>query len=85
MKDIACEQDIDDWVAHYDLTLEVGEHHSTLEELTRLGGRRLDPHRKRQAQRHRDAARTAQSEQCDHAEDHRAHGDPDACEFLKNA
>ncbi len=32
-----------------------------------------------------DAARQAQSGQCNHARDHCEHGDPDACEFLQEA
>jgi len=85
VKAIAREQGIDDWLAHYDPTLGIDEHRSTFEEITPSGGKRLDAHEEREAQRHRDAARTAQSEQCNHAEDHCRHGDPDACEFLKNA
>jgi hypothetical protein len=85
VKAIAAEQGIDDWLAHYDPTLTVDEHRSTLEEIQASGGRRMDAHEEREAQRHRDAARTAQSEQCDHAEDHCRHGDPEACEFLRDA
>jgi hypothetical protein len=49
------------------------------------GGRRLDANEGRQAARARDAARAQQSSECDHAADHCEHGDPEACEFLKNA
>jgi len=85
VKAIAREQGIDDWLAHYDPTLGVDEHRSTFEEITPSGGRHLDSHEERQAQRRRDAARTAQSEQCDHARGHCQNGDPSACEFLRDA
>jgi len=85
VKAIAREQGIDDWLAHYDPALGVDEHRSTFEEITPSGGRRLDSHEEREAQRRRDAARTAQGEQCDHARGHCENGDPDACEFLRDA
>lgn len=56
VKAIAREQGIDDWLAHYDPTPEVDEHRSTFEGLTPSGGRRMDAHEERQAQRRRDSA-----------------------------
>ena len=84
VKALAVEEGIDDWLSHYDPTLTVDEHRSTFERIRPSGGCRMDSHEERQAQRRRDAARTAQSEQCDHAKNHCQNGDPDACEFLQN-
>jgi len=86
VKGIAADHGVDDWLAHYDPTLTVDEHREVMERAGREGGgRRLDANEGRQAARARDAARAQQSSECDHAADHCEHGDPEACEFLKNA
>jgi hypothetical protein len=87
VKAIAAEQGIDDWLAHYDPTLTVEEHRPEMERArqSQAGGRRMDSEEERQAERQRDASRAAQSNQCDHARGHCQNGDPEACEFLRDA
>lgn len=96
-------QGIDDWLAHYDPTLTVDEHVSSVgpgaegriePELLGVGQgapgggpdiRESDPDDPDvMRSRGRSAGRAVES-RCDHAHDHCEHGDPDACEFLKEA
>jgi hypothetical protein len=86
VKAIARDKGVDDWLAYYDPTITVEEHYGTMERArSEGGGRRLDAGEERMAERRRDASRAAQSSQCDHARGHCEHGDPEACEFLRDA
>lgn len=84
IKGIAAEKGVDDWTAYVDPTLTVDEHREVMDRAAQEGGgrRRDDP--ETGVEKAGRAARTAQSEQCDHARDHCKHGDPDACEFLQD-
>ena len=83
VKGIALSEGVDDWVAYYDPTLTVDEHRQVMGEAAQEGGgRRLDEDDD-PANRAAEASRTAMSEECDHAADHCKHGDPDACEFIR--
>ena len=85
VKGIAAGEGVDDWLAHYDPTLTVDEHRDVMESAAlEGGGKRLDSDDSA-AEKAGRAARTAQSEQCDHAEGHCEHGDEEACEFLRDA
>lgn len=83
VKGIAAAEGVDDWMAYYDPTLTVDEHRDVMERAARESGRQTDT--EDVEQRAAEAAKAAQSEQCDHARDHCKRGDPDACEFLTEA
>lgn len=86
VKSITADHGVDDWIAYYYPTLTVDEHRGVMEQAQEEGGgQRLDANEGRQAARTRDATRAQQSSECDHAADHYEHGDPEACEFLKDA
>ena len=82
VKGIAASEGVDDWLAHYDPTLTVDEHREVMERAARDGGGRRMDSEDSATERAGRAARTAQSEECDHAAGHCRHGDPEACEFL---
>lgn len=83
VKGIAASEGVDDWLAHYDPTLTVDEHREVMERAAREGGgRRLD-NEDGAAEKAGEAARTAKSEECDHAAGHCKHGDPEACELIE--
>ena len=84
VKGIARDEGVDDWLAHYDPTLTVDEHRDVMQRAAREGGgRRLDSEDSAEV-RAGEAVATAQSEECDHARGHCEHGDPSACEFLRD-
>jgi hypothetical protein len=84
VKGLAVDAGVDDWTAYYDPTLTVDEHRDVMERAARdEQGSRMDAEEDEQ-ERAAEAARAAKNNQCDHARDHCEHGDPDACEFLKD-
>ena len=84
VKAIALDAGVDDWLSYFDPELEVDEHRSIYDDAgAKSGGRRLD-NEETGVEKAGRAARTAEAEECNHAEGHCKHGDPDACEFLKN-
>lgn len=83
VKAIATSEGVDDWTAHYDPTLTVDEHRGVMERAaSEGGGRRLDAETSATA-RAGEAAAKAEAGECDHARGHCEHGDPEACEFLR--
>jgi hypothetical protein len=81
VKGIMRDAGVDDWTAHYDPTLTVDEHRDLAERASRDDqGQRLDEETSPEEQLAE--VEGAHSEQCNHAEGHCRHGDPDACEFL---
>lgn len=73
---------VDDWTSHYDSSLTVDEHHEIATRAAREDqGKRLDAEKTVDEQL--GAAEKAVGQQCDHAQDHCEHGDPAACEFLR--
>jgi hypothetical protein len=85
IKGIAQSEGVDDWTAHVDPTLTVDEHWEIMEKAAREDrGSRNDQEVDLDEQL-ADANAVVESEQCDHAEGHCRHGDPDACEFLTEA
>ncbi|MHC3379387.1 hypothetical protein [Haloarcula sp. H-GB5] len=81
VKGIAQSEGVEDWVSYYDPTLTVDEHREVMEQASRESGKRsADETADEKAAR---AARSAQSNQCDHARGHCLNGDPEACEFLQ--
>jgi hypothetical protein len=83
VKAIARDEGVDDWTAHYDTTLTVDEHRQVMEQAAQEGGgRRLDEETSA-TERAGQAAAQAEAGECDHARGHCEHGDPEACEFLK--
>ncbi|GGM26733.1 hypothetical protein [Haloarcula argentinensis] len=81
VKGIAQSEGVEDWVSYYDPTLTVDEHRDVMEQASRESGKRsADETADEKAAR---AARSAQSNQCDHARGHCENGDPEACEFLQ--
>ena len=83
VKGIAASEGVDDWLAHYDPTLTVDEHREVMQRAAREGGGKRMDNEDSAAEKAGQAARTAQSEQCDHAEGHCENGEPEACEFLQ--
>ncbi|KAA9399667.1 hypothetical protein [Haloarcula sp. CBA1129] len=80
VKGIAQSEGVEDWTSYYDPTLTVDEHRDVMEQASRESGKRsADETTDEKAAR---AARSAQSNQCDHARGHCENGDPEACEFL---
>lgn len=78
VKALLLDAGVEDWEAWYDPTISVDEHRSTVLPKAQGGESTSD----------RDAAARAEkaaSSQCDHAEDHCQHGDPGACEFLRES
>lgn len=76
---------VSDWEAWYDKNLSVDEHRSSVlpEAKQAGGGDRIEnegPDRDAAAR-----AEKAANSECDHARDHCAHGEPGACEFLRNS
>jgi len=83
VKGIAASEGVDDWLAYYDPTLIVDEHREVMQRAARdESGRRMDSDDSA-AVKAGEAARTAASEECNHAEGHCRNGNPDACEFLR--
>lgn len=83
VKAIADKQGVDDWRSYFDPTLEASEHWEVMERAARdEAGQRMDAERSDE-ERAADLERQAGGE-CDHAEAHCEHGDPDACEFLSS-
>ena len=80
VKALALDRGVSNWLDYYDPTLTVDEHRDVYDRAE--GDKRLDAEPDA-VERAGEAARAAQGEQCDHAEDHCKHGDPEACEFLK--
>ena len=79
-KGIALNEGVEDWTSYYDPTLTVDEHREVMDRAGReSGSRTAEDSVEEKAGR---AARTAQSEQCEHAAGHCDNGDPEACEFL---
>jgi hypothetical protein len=77
----ATEHGVDDWLAYYDPELQADEHDGVMEAAARdESGGRMDAERSDE-QRAAELERQGASE-CDHAEEHCRHGDPEACEFL---
>jgi len=84
VKSVAVDEGVDDWLSYYDPTLTTSEHAQVMRDARESGGavegadvEETDAEtRPRQHQQ-------AKSSECDHAEDHCRHGDPDACEFLQ--
>lgn len=81
VKGIAQAEGVEDWVAYYDGTLTVDEHREVMERAATESGKRTDDTESADEKAGR-AARSARSNQCDHAKGHCQHGDPEACEFL---
>lgn len=83
IKGIAVAEGVDDWRAYVDPDLTVDEHREVMEQAAKdESGARADVEEsddKRIARQRRQR----KSSECDHAEDHCRHGDPDACEFLQ--
>ncbi|NLV14410.1 hypothetical protein [Haloarcula argentinensis] len=81
VKGIAQSEGVEDWVSYYDPTLTVDEHREVMEQASRESGKRsADETADEKAAR---AARSAQSNQCNHARGHCENGDSEACEFLQ--
>lgn len=81
VKALMRDEGVDDWTAQYDPTLTVDEHRDVAKQAAREGGgRRLDE--EKTEEEHLANLEGAHGEQCNHAEGHCRHGDPDACEFL---
>jgi len=81
VKGIAQSEGVEDWTSYYDPTLTVDEHREVMARAGRESGKRsADESATDKAAR---AARSAQSNQCDHARGHCENGDPEACEFLQ--
>lgn len=80
-------QGVGDWLAHYDPTLTVDEHADDVAEHGKGGGgqRDRDPDDPDVLEEQRRQAAMAAGTECNHAEDHCRHGDPEACEFLGEA
>lgn len=101
VKGIMLDYGVGDWTAHYDPSLSVDEHRTVAkrvaggeqqpEELLmtqrRSGGehRDRDPDEKHVEESRARSMERGVGEQCDHAQDHCEHGDPEACEFLTKA
>ncbi|WP_255198020.1 hypothetical protein [Halorarius litoreus] len=82
VKGIARDAGVDDWNSYYDPELTVDEHREVMDRAARdESGARMDAERSDE-QRAADLQAQAGSE-CNHARDHCEHGDPDACEFLR--
>lgn len=82
-KGIARSEGVDDWLSWYDSDLSVDEHRGLYTDAkTQETGRRLDAEDSA-TEKAASASRTAANEECDHARGHCEHGDPDACEFLR--
>lgn len=81
------QQGVGDWLAHYDPTLTVDEHVSTVAEAGRGGGepRERDEDDPEVLEERRTSAARAAGRECNHAENFCRHGDPEACEFLGEA
>jgi len=83
-KGVARTAGVDDWLSFYDEKLTVDEHREVYDRAAREeSGRRMDAEDSPE-QKAGEAARTQKAEECDHAEGHCAHGDQEACEFLRN-
>lgn len=82
VKAIMTDAGVDDWRAHVDPTLTVAEHHDVAEQAaTEGGGQRMDAEDSDDEIRARQR-RQAEGAKCDHALDHCADGEGDACDFL---
>lgn len=79
VKALALDRGVSNWLDYYDTTLTVDEHRDVYDRAE--GDKRLDADRSA-VEKAGEAARHAVGEQCDHAEGHCKHGDPEACEFL---
>lgn len=83
IKGIARAAGVDDWTAFVDPTLTVDEHREVMERAARdESGARMDAERTDE-QRAADLQAQAGGGDCEHARGHCEHGDPDACEFLR--
>jgi len=81
-KAIARDVGVDDWITPFDPTLTAGEQREIYEGFREdETGDRVDSEDEALSLL-ADAHRTAQAEECDHAEGHCRNGDPEACEFL---
>ncbi|WP_439028429.1 hypothetical protein [Haloarchaeobius sp. DT45] len=81
VKGIAREAGVDDWTAFYDPTLTVDEHREVMNRAARdEQGDRLD--QEASVDERLAGVEEALDGQCDHAADHCAHGEAEACEFL---
>jgi len=85
IKALAQKHGVSDWTAHFDPSLTVDEHRQVMRESGREGGGAPREPDERAAERQANAAAREQEEGCNHAHDHCEHGDPDACEYLRNA
>lgn len=79
VKALALDRGVSNWLDYYDTTLTVDEHRNVYDRAA--GDKRLDADRGA-VEKAGEAARHAEGEQCDHAEGHCKHGEPEACEFL---
>lgn len=83
VKALAGEKGVSDWTAYYDPTLTVDEHREVMDRAAKEGGGKRREDTETSTEKAGRAARTAKSEECDHARGHCEHGNPDACEFLQ--
>lgn len=84
IKGLAQDMGVSDWFNEMDPTVSVESNKDIFERPgAQSGGARSDVQTDPDAKAS-EAAKTAQSEECNHAEGHCRHGEPDACEFLTN-
>jgi hypothetical protein len=84
VKGLMRRQGVDDWLAFYDTELTVDEHRPIAERAVREEGG--DPGREDETtvEERIASSRPSLDAECDHAADVCQHGDPDACEFLRD-